>query len=73
MLAPALLEEMATVLPYAAKPAKGEIAFHRNACAHCNDLRKDLEQYQDETLPDEAIRNLHNEWSCGARAAQLNH
>jgi hypothetical protein len=64
MLTQALLEEIATVLPPVAKPAKGEIAFHQSGCAHCNDLREDLDQYQGEILPDKAIRHLHSQWSC---------
>ena len=69
MLTQALLEEIATVLPPVAKPARGEIAFHKSGCDHCHYLRGDLDQYHGETLPDEAIRSLHNDWSCLSAAA----
>jgi hypothetical protein len=69
MHAQALLEEIATVLPPVEKPGREDIAFHKSGCDQCNYLRKDLEQYQGKTLPDEAIRYLHNEWSCLSAAA----
>jgi hypothetical protein len=69
MLTQVLLEEIAAVLPPVAKPARGEIAFHKDGCDQCKYLSEDLEQYQGETLPDKAIRHLHNEWSCLSAAA----
>jgi hypothetical protein len=69
MLTQALLEDISAVLPPVAKPARGEIAFHKNGCDQCNYLREYLDQYQGDTLPNEAIRYLHDEWSCLSAAA----
>jgi hypothetical protein len=60
----ALLEEISSELPPIPKPHSRAIPFHRDGCGHCELLRDDLEQYTEPTLPPEAIRYLHDEWSC---------
>jgi hypothetical protein len=60
----ALLNEIETQLPVVPKPPPELIGFHPTGCGHCDLLREDLEKYPEPTLPDEAIRYLHNDWSC---------
>jgi hypothetical protein len=69
MLTQALLDEISAVLPPVSKPPRDSIAFHKIGCDQCKYLRDDLDQYQGATLPDDAIRYLHNEWSCLSAAA----
>ena len=58
-----LLAEIDAVLPPVPKPHREHITFHSEGCGHCDNLRDDLEKYSESTLPDEAIRYLHDELS----------
>jgi hypothetical protein len=58
-----LLDEIAAVLPPVPRPRGEHITFHPVGCGQCDLLRVDLEKYTEPTLPDEAIRYLHDELS----------
>ena len=60
----ALLQEIEAAFPPSEKPEGSALSFHQSGCSECEYLRQDLEQYSALTLPDEAIRYLHNDLSC---------
>ena len=60
----ALLEEIDRVFPLVAKPSGDLIMFHQSGCYECEGVRNDLEQYSEPSLPDNAIRYLHNDMTC---------
>ena len=60
----ALLEEIDRVFPLVAKPGGDLIMFHQSGCYECEGVRNDLEQYSEPSLPDNAIRYLHNDMTC---------
>lgn len=51
-------------MPMVQKPPARSIMFHESGCFQCEYVRSDLEQYTEPSLPDEAIRYLHNDMSC---------
>jgi hypothetical protein len=60
----ALLLEIDTVFPPVPKPDGAAVSFHATDCLQCQFVRQDIEKYSDVSLPDDAIRYLHNELSC---------
>jgi hypothetical protein len=56
-----LLREIGSVLPTVPKPAGSALSFHPADCMQCEFVHRDLEQYQDQFLPDEALRSLRGE------------
>jgi hypothetical protein len=60
----ALLQEVEAAFHPVEKPGGSSLSFHKSGCSSCEFLRRDLEQYSASTLPDVAIRYLHNDLSC---------
>jgi Family of unknown function (DUF6714) len=58
-----LLQEIEETFPLVEKPEGLDISFHKDDCAHCFYLRKDLAEYKGKTLPNEGIRVIHDEMS----------
>jgi hypothetical protein len=58
-----LLAEMEKVLPPIPKPLGRALSFHPTDCMQCEFLRRDLENYNDPLIPDEAVFCLRNELS----------
>ena len=49
--------------PFVSKPKRNDIPFHSDECAHCIFTLEELDKYQGEKLPKEAIRYLYDEMS----------
>jgi hypothetical protein len=56
-----LLHLVEEAFPYLPRPADAELAFHVDACAHCEETLRELAKYSEPTLPEPAIRYLHDE------------
>ncbi|ABV35330.1 hypothetical protein Ssed_0719 [Shewanella sediminis HAW-EB3] len=59
-----LRNEIEAVFPFIEKPKGLALSFHKDDCFQCGYLRDELEQYQGEEIPPEAIREIHQEMSC---------
>ncbi len=58
-----LKKEIEAAFPFIEKPKGLAISFHKDDCHQCGYLRDDLEQYRGGELPQEAIREIHQEMS----------
>jgi hypothetical protein len=58
-----LLREIERVFPFVEMPPKGELVFHQNDCAECDDLREDIEQCRETEISSKFIRLIHQELS----------
>jgi hypothetical protein len=58
-----LQDEIDEVMPPVDKPSSIDISFHKDDCGHCVDLRKDLEKFKDQTIPEEAIKEIYMDMS----------
>ncbi len=59
-----LIKEIESVFPFIKKPAGLEVSFHKVDCYDCLCLQREMEKYPNQELPKNALRWLHNEWSC---------
>jgi hypothetical protein len=60
----AILQEIAEAFPPVPKPEGMALMFHEEGCLKCVLLQRDFEKYAGSTLPNEAVRWVHNELSC---------
>jgi hypothetical protein len=56
-----LLNEIEITFPPVEKPNGLNISFHKDDCAHCVYLRKDLSEFAGPWLPPRALRLMHQE------------
>lgn len=59
-----LIKEINTVFPLVDKPSDAQLTFHETGCHECDYLVQDLSQFKDKTLPNNGIREIHQEMSC---------
>lgn len=50
--------------PFVDKPKGTDLSFHRDGCARCHFLRKDLESHVGRELSSSGIREIFSEMSC---------
>ena len=66
-----LLNEIEEVFPLVEKPKGIDLSFHKDDCFQCEALRKDLEKYEGNSLPEEGLRWIYDDMSCLSSKAWL--
>jgi hypothetical protein len=59
-----LKKEIESAFSFVDKPKGLALSFHKDDCHQCGYLREDLAAYKGKELPEEAIREIHQEMSC---------